>query len=595
MAKSEQFNASINFGASLDGSMARTLKSLTGGIEGTERVTLKAMGVQTKWMREMQEGSASTVTKLKNMEGAMGALVKKQASLEHKIRAGVRAGEDVSKLAAEYKQVATGISRAENELTKLNAERKKEIQLEDTQRKREERNKLLRGAALDPYKKLIGAFTGAPQSLAMAGASAIGALPAVAAKTAAAGVAGTIGGALTLAGGYFAANNSLAEDAGIAKSYGLSYEKYRAGTILAQQAGLEGENFGDLTEELSNKVGEQGNEKSLNPMLGQIGLLKSRLGKLSKEKQFDTVMQAITTSVRSGRMTSTQGESLADQLMGGEANKLLTYILQTNKSYAEVMADAAKLQNISNAEAEGAVETSRIFGNIWTAGKTALLGLVGEVSRTMEPQLKMLEGTAIDWINKNKETIAKAIADWGANGGPERLIQGLKVFGEEVLAVGERLKWLLPDESADQKTVLKTLAQTGSEDIAANVAHKEGLDDWFNQRVRGNSSLFRQVQDAYTGSRGLIFDDDKAFDNSLDYLLNSANGALAPDQPTDASGSVVPVFSRQNSAPITQNQTFNFSVTLAPGSPADMAQSLHDQMKQLLGGNGVSPTIDIKG
>lgn len=581
MAKSEQFNASINFGASLDGSMARTLKSLTGGIEGTERVTLKAMGVQTKWMREMQEGSASTVTKLKNMEGAMGALVKKQASLEHKIRAGVRAGEDVSKLAAEYKQVATGISRAENELTKLNAERKKEIQLEDTQRKREERNKLLRGAALDPYKKLIGAFTGAPQSLAMAGASAIGALPAVAAKTAAAGVVGTIGGALTLAGGYFAANNSLAEDAGIAKSYGLSYEKYRAGTILAQQAGLEGENFGDLTEELSNKVGEQGNEKSLNPMLGQIGLLKSRLGKLSKEKQFDTVMQAITTSVRAGRMTSTQGESLADQLMGGEANKLLTYILQTNKSYAEVMADAAKLQNISNAEAEGAVETSRIFGNIWTAGKTALLGLVGEVSRTMAPQLKMLEGTAIDWINKNKETIAKAIADWGANGGPERLIQGLKVFGEEVLAVGERLKWLLPDGAA------------AGQDKSATDRIKIHNDARSKAYIAGgNAESDAAAEHPILGFPARLFGGRKQFvENYVDEYTPAFETMLGAVD-TQSSSPAIPL---SRSAVTTNHNNITFNVTIAGGTPTDMAQDLHNEVQRLFGTGGFSPTVDVRG
>ncbi|MCS2153985.1 hypothetical protein MUU49_15620 [Scandinavium goeteborgense] len=89
------------------------------------------------------------------------------------------------------------------------------------------------------------------------------------------------------------------------------------GAGVAGITGLNGENYGDLSEELSNKLGEQGNDKSLNPFLAQIGMNKTQM--TGSKQQFD-------------------------QLMGGEANKLVTYIASTGKSFKEVMENAAQLK-----------------------------------------------------------------------------------------------------------------------------------------------------------------------------------------------------------------------------------------------------------
>lgn len=573
MAKSEKFNASVNFGGSIDSSLGRSLKWLTSGIQSTEKTTLKAMGVQTKWMKELQEGSSTTTSKLKVMGKSMDALVAKQTTLEKKIRAGVRAGEDVSKLADEYKTVAVGISRAEKELEKLNAERKKEQESEA----RAQRSASRRQSLLTPTRDLFSRLRSAPGRGIDGLYAAAGRAPLAAAHVIGRGLkwgaVGAAGAAVGLPGMIIAANKKLAEEASIAKSYGLSYEKYKAGSILAEQAGLNGENFGDLAEELSNKVGEQGNEKTVNPMLGQIGLLKSHLLKLTKTQQFDTVMQAITSRVKSGRMTSTQGESLADQLMGGEANKLATYIIESGKTYEEVMKNASRLNNTTNAEAEGAIEASRTLSNIWTAGETALMGMAGEVGKALEPQLQQLETASLQWIKDHKEEMKNALGNWVSDGGPQRLVSGLKLFGEEVIAVGEKLKCLLPDE--------RTAAQMDTIQEARNRALE------IESKNRGVSTASFGYQEsidiANSGEAAWREEHSNTNDAAYDSYANDSLKGV-PDIPKTA----IPTN-------VTHSPTFNFTVNLAPGSSTDMAQDLYEQAQKLLGGVGFSPTVDFKG
>lgn len=550
MAKSEKFNASVNFGGSIDSSLGRSLKWLTSNIQDSEKATLKTMGVQTKWMKELQEGSTTTTSKLNLMGKSMAALTAKQANLEKKIRAGVRAGEDVSKLTAEYKTVAVGISRAEKELEKLNTERKKEQEIEaNAQRSAKRRQSFYSAAGRGGLSVVHGIGHGLKW-----------------------GAIGAAGAAVGLPGMIIAANKKLAEEASVAKSYGLSYEKYKAGSILAEQAGLNGENFGDLAEELSNKVGEQGNEKTVNPMLGQVGLLKSHLLKMSKSQQFDTVMQAITSRVKSKQMTATQGESLADQLMGGEANKLATYIIGLNQTYDEVMKSSARLNNTTNAEAEGAIEASRTLSNIWTSGETALMGMAGEVGKAMEPQLKSLEDSALTWIKENKEAIAKSIGDWATGGGPKRLVDGLETFGEEVIAVGEKLKWLLPDErTAGQMDTIQDARNRALEVEAkkrgistASFGYQESID------IANSGEMAWREEHSNT--------DSAIYDGYADDSLRRV-----PDIPKT-----------MPQTHITHSPTFNFNVNLAPGSSADMAQDLYEQSQKLLGGAGFSPTVDFQ-
>lgn len=519
MAKTQKFNASVNFGATVDGSVGRTLNRLTSGIDDISSTSLKAMGVQTKWMRDLQSGSAGTANKIKTMEQATTALLKKQEALEKEIREGVKAGKNVSELATEYQKVAVGISRASKELESLNAQRKQEEQQEQArqehedklQRKRQKRWDRIYGASMAP----------------VTATKAIGRTAWSATKT---GTAMGLGAAIAIPASIIALNKKTAEEAALAKSYGLTYERYKAGSILSEQAGLNGENFGDLAEELSNKVGQEGNDKTLNQMLSQIGLTKRHLAGKTKQQMFDIVMQSITSAVKDKKMAGTAGESLADQLMGGEANKLSTYIIGLGQTYSEVLANASKLNNVTNAEAEGAVASSRVLSNLWISAETAMQGAAGELGEALAPTLQKMESEAISWIKENKDNIAKSIGDWASGGGPKRLVDGLELFGQEVIAVGEKLKWLLPDPdkmNKDQQTITDYLAMGNSMEGAKSLANEYDLEDWFSQQHFDDPSKLQAIRDDWKLQHSPV---DAGIDTVQNTPISSQSPVVQPQQ-----------------------------------------------------------------
>lgn len=572
-SKSQQYNASVNFGATVDPSMGRTLNRLTSGIEHIGAETSALTKTQTAWQRQVKAGSASTVTQMKHMERATQALINKHETLEKEIRDSVKNGRaGTAFLIEDYKKVGAGIESARREMEKLTKEQERESKLAQKQQRRDARRERIKGAGWN----VLGA------GVDMAG-SALKHAPAAIAGAGATGIVGLIGGALAL-------NHKTADEYRLSQQYGMSYRRFKTGSILAEQAGLNGENFGDLSEELSNKLGEMGNDKTLNPMLAQIGLNKHMTG--TKQHQFDEVMQKISQGVLSGKLTAQQGESLADQLMGGEANKLMTYIIGMKKTYKEAMDSAGELNNVTEDEARAALESSQVLSNLWTSAETAMQGIAGELGNALMPQIKEWESQSIKWIKDNKEAISKSIGTWVDGGGPQRLVNGLETFGRALSYTASAINALLPDNSdaGKQKRVLQELGQTGSEELAAQTAHKEGLDAWFNAHVKGNKPLLNQARDAYTATRGWIFDDNDKFEAMLGYAVNALDGKKAGDQPESPDGSVIPFNARAGGTDVrhTHNNQFQFNVVINGGTPEAMAQDLYQQFTSLVGGSGVA-------
>ncbi|STT19482.1 Uncharacterised protein [Citrobacter koseri] len=105
--------------------------------------------------------------------------------------------------------------------------------------------------------------------------------------------------------------------------------------------------------------------------------------------------------------------------------------------------------------------------------------------------------------------------------------QGVVFVGKIIYALAKKLSWLLPDSSSDQKEVLKSLAMTGSVDIARMTAQRKGQGEWFEQTLADNPNLPDEVKNAYIGTRGFIKDDDETFNKSLGkYLTPDSSGTL---------------------------------------------------------------------
>ncbi|CAI1715636.1 MULTISPECIES: hypothetical protein [Serratia] len=589
--KSQKYNASINFGASVDPSMTRTLNRMTTGIDRIGTETAQVMKTQTAWQRQMKSGSASTVNQIKHMERATQALINKQEALEKEIRDGVKSGHaGMAFLVEDYKKVGVGIERARKGLERLNAQQERETKLAHKQQQSEARRGRYKDAFLSSPRNAWAKTKAVPGNMMASGLRMAGGLPFAAARAAIMAPVALAGAGAALGGGVLALNRKTAEEYRRAKQYGMSYRHYKAGSIMAEQAGLNGENYGDLTEELSNKLGEEGNDKTVNPMLAMIGLNK-HLMKGTKQQQFDKVMQTISEKVKSGKLTAQQGESLADQLMGGEANKLMTYIISTRLTYKEVMKNASELNNITEDEARAALETSQMLSNMWTSAETALAGVAGDIGYALRPQLKEWEGQFETWVKNNKAMITNTIVDWVDGGGPKRVVDSLENFGRVVSAVSNMIGWFLPDNSdeARQRRVLQELAQKGSMALAQETAHNEGLDDWFKKNVKGNKELQTKLINTYVASKGFFYDDNEGFENRLDYYRNTLNGEKADNQPM-SDGEVVPVFSRLGNANVnnTHNNQYHFNIVIDGGASEAGAQALYDKFKTLTGDTGGS-------
>ena len=558
MAKSEKFNASINFGASIDSSLGKSLKWLTNGIQDTEKTTIKAMGVQTKWMRDLQNGSSTTASKMKVMEQSMGALVKKQESLETKIRAGVRAGEDVSKLTDQYKTVAVGISRAEKELERLNAEREKELKLEQKQAKAAKR--------VEQFMSIPG----------RAAHSALGAMKmgATATKWAALGGFGVAGSAI---GGTIALNSQTAELASQAAAYHLDPVVYQSMGHIAKQAGLNAENAGDLVEELTNKMGP-GNEKQFSGLLRNIGYAPSQFKGLDPQDAFFKIMGRLSTM----RNTSAAA-SLADQFFGGEGNKFITYVQSTGRSFQDLMNSTKKYNLLTSEGVEGAKKANTAMDNFGEILSTGIKNTVGEISGQLSPYIETagieLGKTIKEWAPK----LTQDVIDWlkpdkTGETGPQRLWhaigefgEGVKIIGQEAIELGSYLSFLLPDKRAPEE--MET-AQEARQRAIVQEEKRLGVPTLeYAQSIAVANAGEAAWREAHSGTGTLVsdyhgFDDDQF-------------GGVIPTMPGAVSN--------------THNNSFNVTIQMQGGdTPEDAATRFTTEINNLLGNwNKPSATYDV--
>ncbi|MED7790464.1 hypothetical protein TB147_03915 [Klebsiella aerogenes] len=543
-SKSQKFNASVNFGATVDPSMTRTLNRLTSGIDKIGTETAQVNRVQTAWQRQMKAGAASTTNQLKHMERATQSLISKQESLEKEIRDSVKNGRaGTAFLIEDYKKVGQAIERARDEMERLNREQERANKAEARRiRRREALGRLGSGTGRGLALGTRGLFS-AGKRAASFGAGVVG-------LTGVASLAGSFGSILAL-------NHKTAEEYRLARQYGMSYRNYKTGSILAEQAGLNGENYGDLSEELSNKLGEQGNEKTINPLLQQIGILNKNALKGTKQQQFDTVMQKISKAVLSRQITAQQGESLADQLMGGEANKLMTYIIGMNKTYAEAMKSASELNNVTEQEARGALESSQTLSNLWTSAETTLQGVAGELGNALGPQLKAWEQQATAWFHSNKEHIVSKITDWVNSGGPGKLVDSFETIGRVVWAVAKKLEIIVPDANP-QTDINKTAREKAY--VAGGKAESEE-----------NSGILGLPARIFGGRKKFVDDYVDTYTPTFEAMLG------AQDTPSSVPATNIPLRNQS----INQNNNVNIVVHAQQGqSPEEIGQQIYDRFQQ---------------
>nr|WP_249435244.1 hypothetical protein [Enterobacter bugandensis] len=440
---------------------------------------------------------------LKDVGKQSEKLTKDQAKLAAEIKKAKLAGQSLGDLKRRYSDVSREIRKTESEQQKLNQ------QMQKAQR--------------------LASFKGAGKGLFRRGLGIAGQLGGMVAPGLAIGGGGVVASALGTLIAPAATNAETARRAGVAKSYGVDIPTFDAWDTLANQYDMNGENIGDLFEEYLHKAGEykqNGKQGSLQDAFETLGFKAGDLAGLSDMAQFEKIVE---------RALSLQDESKAsfalDSLFGGEASKLLMLLKQSGKSYRDLMDEQRRYNLVTKEGAEGAMEGNRAITNLQTVFSSAMAEISGQLGNELAPDVRRLTDDLAEWF---KGGGIKRIVSFLRNDlypGVLTFGQGIVFVGKVAYALAKKLSWLLPDERSDQRDVLKSLAMTGSVDIARMTAQRNGQGQWFEQQLKEKPDLPDDVKKSYRDTRGFFRDDEEAFNTTLDKYMTPENsgGLFGPD------------------------------------------------------------------
>lgn len=420
----------------------------------------------------------------KGLSGAtkeVARLTRQQDVLKRKIQAGVLAGQDITDLRKQYEKLGKKIHDATEEQDKFN-------------------RKLARAERLARWKGRAGTVL----------------------KT---GLGLSVGSGLTLAAGAGAVlnrNSETAERAGIARSYGVDYETYAAWDSLGRQMGLNGENVGDLFEEYRNKVFDDDNgatdKGAIQEVFGKLGLKAGVMAGKSNQEQveflFDRLLQVENEQVAAG---------MADALFGGEANKILTWMRLSGKTYRELISEQKRYNLVTKAGADGAVQGHVALSNLRNVLNSSIDEISGQLGNELAPHIQQVTDDLAAWFKDGGLEKIRAFIRDDALPALIDMAAWMWKFGKVLAGITQKaIEWGLADDPRqDRREVLEYLAKMGSPELARAVAQKNGQGEWFDELLRQNPDLTKQVVQAYKDTRGYLpwNHDDKKFDAFLDPLL----------------------------------------------------------------------------
>lgn len=517
MARNDEFKATVNFGAVVDPSFGAVVSGIGDSL-----------------------GDAA-----KDAAREVNKLTRQQEKLRKRIEEGVRAGRDVSRITAQYDELSRSIDTASRRLSRLNAAG--------------------RAFTMAGNVGRIGKAVGAP----VLGAGMIA------------------GGAITgVIAGAIAANAETALQMGKAQGYGLDFGTHMAYQGISKAIGIDEDAMGDLLDEMKNKIGEVGNEKMLNPLLAQVGLTKSSANKMMKEdpnKLFKEVMSRLDKEVKSGRMSAAEAGSMADQLFGGEAQKIISYMTTLGMSLEELEANARKYNLVTEESAKQAVKGQYALNSLWGVVTS---GFQNIVARTL--------GAASDDILKGADAlkfkleaatpgIINAVTSWlnpdgEGETGPERLWSTvsdigdvLVKFGQVVMAVADKLDWLVETRKPEEMPTLKDALNRAEVLAAKEAENKYGTITPFEAVTNtGNAPLIRRL----TQQRKAEAENAWMARNAP--LPEGALGLSTRD-------TILP-FTQRAAGPVNSNNQISINIVASPGqSPEDVGKSTIDAINETLG------------
>lgn len=352
------------------------------------------------------------------------------------------------------------------------------------------------------------------------------------------GALGAAGGITGLAEGAIAINAETMEKVGLARSYSMDTNNYLAADKLAKQAGLNGENIGDLHEEYKNKLGDyidaDMKKGALYEVATDLGFKKGELKGMNNEEQVTYILDRLA-KMDDGQKAAQN----ADKLFGGEGNKLLIFLREMGLTYSEAIEQEKKYIMVSKDGLSEAEKGQRALSDLWMVAQTAAMEITG-----------MTLGSLSGYIQE----ATKSFSEWFKSGGVnaitdsirEKLIPGLALLARVTFTIAKAiysvatkyLKWVMDDEGEIASNKQDILRQTavGNNAVAAGMAKDLGLEDWYNSKVNNvetQSQLRRAWQqggkpeEREARIRGVV-QEDMSIEQQISNMETAAKNLLSP-------------------------------------------------------------------
>lgn len=253
-------------------------------------------------------------------------------------------------------------------------------------------------------------------------------------------------------------------------------------------------------------------------MFGALGLKAGVMAGKNNQEQvefiFDRLLEVKNEQVAAG---------MADALFGGEANKILTWMRLSGKTFGELISEQKRYNLVTKAGADGAVQGHVALSNLRNVLSSSIDEISGQLGNELAPHIQQVTDDLAAWFkNGGLEKIRAFIRD-DALPALIDMAAWMWKFGKVLAGITQKaIEWGLADDPRqDRREVLEYLAKMGSPELARAVAQKNGQGEWFDELLRQNPDLTKQVVQAYKDTRGYLpwNHDDKKFDAFLDPLL----------------------------------------------------------------------------
>ncbi|MCL1124168.1 hypothetical protein [Shewanella surugensis] len=433
-------------------------------------------------------------------------------------------------------------------------------------------------------------------------------------------VVGAVWSATTATAGLMTVTNAqTTEMVGMAKAYDMSIKQFQTWGGVAQQAGLNAENVGDLVEELSNKFGEfkaLGKQSSVSDAFGALGLTKEMLDSKSAVEQFELIMHRIQ-----GVSDKQQAASIADMLFGGEGNKLATYIRNTGQSLSGLLVEQEKFVLLTEKGAKGAVAYGSAFYRLKSGIGAAWQEISGIVGGELSDDINKLSESVVNWVKANKKELAEDLLD---------TVKAAVSFGKVVFKVGSAINSVVQAMGGWQTigiavgsliaaklvvgvvsligagiTLVRTVGlmsavmSTFNVVLAANpiglavvavgalifagvqlYRNWDKITNWFDKKLTAFKTKFVDtfgfVGDIWNGITGLFGDDkDINIGSTVSHAIKQNNSSDAGKRAVDAIYSAAPA----NKGNTVHQNIGDIKVYAAPGqSPVEVAKEVHSKI-----------------